>query len=110
MEVNPKGECKAINLRGGKILQGSNQGGLDKEVIKCNQPKSLNEAHEPTRKQPTDARNPYRYVGPLTPRHWCWRLGVARHDATSLVCCLITPRRCTGHLGVGAEILGWTRA
>ncbi|MED6190085.1 hypothetical protein PIB30_102299 [Stylosanthes scabra] len=52
-EVNPKGECKAINLRSGKIVQGSNQGDLDKQVDKSSQPKSLNEAHGPTRQQPT---------------------------------------------------------
>ncbi|MED6225642.1 hypothetical protein PIB30_095601 [Stylosanthes scabra] len=33
------------------------------------------------------------------PRHWCWRLGVARHDAAPLLCCLVTPKRCTGCLG-----------
>ncbi|MED6124948.1 hypothetical protein PIB30_063825 [Stylosanthes scabra] len=52
-KVNPKGECKAINLRSGKILQDSKQGGLDKEVVQSTQPKSLKEAHKPTRQQPT---------------------------------------------------------
>ncbi|MED6223904.1 hypothetical protein PIB30_078649 [Stylosanthes scabra] len=52
-EVNSKGECKAINLRSGKIVQGSNQGDSDKQVDQSSQPKSLNEAHEPTRQQPT---------------------------------------------------------
>ncbi|MED6161515.1 hypothetical protein PIB30_061464 [Stylosanthes scabra] len=49
-------------------------------------------------------------LGPLTPRRWCWRLGVVCHDAAPLSCCLVTPRRCTGRLGVGAEVLGWARA
>ncbi|MED6186070.1 hypothetical protein PIB30_063241 [Stylosanthes scabra] len=38
------------------------------------------------------------------------RLGMARHDAAPLSCCLATPRRCHGHLGVGAEVLPYARA
>ncbi|MED6150251.1 hypothetical protein PIB30_070608 [Stylosanthes scabra] len=33
-KVNPKGECKAITLRNGKVLQESKQEELNKEVVK----------------------------------------------------------------------------
>ncbi|MED6159283.1 hypothetical protein PIB30_040888 [Stylosanthes scabra] len=36
--VNPKGECKAIILRSGKIVQGSNHGDLDKQFDQSSQP------------------------------------------------------------------------
>ncbi|MED6176267.1 hypothetical protein PIB30_086501 [Stylosanthes scabra] len=37
-------------------------------------------------------------------------LGMARHDAAPLSCCLATPRRCHGCLGMGAEVLRCARA
>ncbi|MED6188498.1 hypothetical protein PIB30_086545 [Stylosanthes scabra] len=60
--VNPRGECKAINLRSGKIVQGSNNVDSAKHEDQGSQPKSLNEAHGQKGQQPTLAKRKENHI------------------------------------------------